>query len=215
MMNKPTVLSTGEWLMPAAVWDRDPRRPELAAERHSNVHVSRDEGRTWAWLGGAETPQRAFDEHMVVERRDGSLWMLIRTQYGVGESVSLDRGRTWSEGRPSAIPGPNSRFFIRRLRSGRLLLVNHHGFTGRSHLTAMLSEDDGLTWPARLLLDERKAVSYPDGIEAPDGRLFIIYDFNRQSDREILLAVLREEDILSGRCVSPDARLRVCVDRAG
>ena len=29
---------------------------------------------------------------MIVERRDGTLWMLVRTGYGLGESVSKDRG---------------------------------------------------------------------------------------------------------------------------
>ncbi len=33
---------------------------------------------------------------MVVERKDGSLWMLLRTSYGIGQSVSADGGATWS-----------------------------------------------------------------------------------------------------------------------
>ena len=32
---------------------------------------------------------RQFDEHMFIERRDGSLWLLARTKYGIGESVSM------------------------------------------------------------------------------------------------------------------------------
>jgi hypothetical protein len=160
-------------------------------------------------------PDRAFDEHSVVERRDGSLWMLVRTKYGIGESVSRDHGFTWEPGRPTPLGGPCARFFIRRLSSGRLLLVNHYKFTGRSHLTALLSEDDGVTWSGGLLLDERPNVSYPDGIQAEDGRIYIIYDRERYKDREILMAVFREEDALAGRCVSKDARLKQLVNRAG
>ena len=144
MMNKPTVLSTGAGLLPAAVWEHDPRLPELADERFSNVICSADGGETWTRRGGADVPRRVFDEHMVVERKDGSLWMLVRTDYGAGESISADRGFTWTPGRDSGIAGPNSRFFIRRLRSGRLLLVYHRGFTpadrmplGRTHLAAL------------------------------------------------------------------------------
>ena len=105
---------------------------------------------------------------MLVERRDASLWMLVRTKCGIGESVSSDGGRTWSEGRPSAIKHvPTARFFIRRLRSGRLLLVKHNPPNGksRSHLTAFLSDDDGATWPAGLVLDERDTVSSAGGID--------------------------------------------------
>jgi predicted neuraminidase len=216
MMNKPTVLSSGEWLLPAAVWTYlRPSLPEMAAERFSNVVCSTDQGKTWTRRGGADVPDRAFDEHSVVERRDGSLWMLVRTKYGIGESVSKDRGITWEPGRPTSLGGPCARFFIRRLSSGRLLLVNHYKFTGRSHLTALLSEDDGVTWRGGLLLDERPNVSYPDGVQACDGRIYIIYDRERYKDREILMAVFREEDALAGRCVSKDARLKQLVNRAG
>lgn len=215
MMNKPTVTRTGEWLLPAAVWDREPRTPGLEEVRCSGLYCSTDVGATWTWRGGANVPHRTFDEHLVLERADGTLWLLVRTAYGIGESFSADGGRTWTPGRPSAIAGPDARFHLRRLSSGRLLLVNHHLFTGRSHLTALLSEDDGQTWPARLLLDERSQVSYPDATEAEDGRVFVIYDHGRTTEREILVAVFREEDVLCGRCVSQDARLRILVSRAG
>ena len=215
MMNKPTVLSTGEWLLPAAVWHREPFRPDMDGERCSNVLCSCDRGETWTLLGGADVPDRSFDEHMVVERRDGSLWMLVRTRAGIGESISNDRGRTWSPGRDGVLPGPCSRFFIRRLHSGRLLLVNHHRFTGRNNLTAFLSADDGQTWQGGLLLDERDHVSYPDGVQAEDGRIYLIYDRERYAAKEILLAVFTEDDVLAGRPVSGAARLRVLVNRAG
>jgi len=213
MMNKPTVLSSGEWLMPAAVWNREPRRPQLDIERKSNVFCSMDQGRTWALRGSADVPERTVDEHMLVERRDGSLWMLVRTSYGIGESFSFDHGFTWSAGQPSAIEGPNSRFFIRRLRSGRLLLVNHYSCTVRSDLTAALSEDEGRSWGHHLMLDERPGVSYPDGIEAPDGRICIIYDRDRHGAKEILMAVFTEDGMRTSTCTG--MRLKTLVNRAG
>ena len=33
---------------------------------------------------------------MLIERRDKSLWMLARTRYGIGSTVSDNGGRTWS-----------------------------------------------------------------------------------------------------------------------
>ena len=152
--------------------------------------------------------------------------MLIRTTYGIGISRSFDGGRTWSEGEDSTLGGPCSRFFIRRLRSGRILLINHFGFKGRSHLHAMLSEDDGKTFPYKLLLDERRHVSYPDATEASDGSIYITYDRERggflhsldevyRNAREILIARITEEDILAGELVSPTSRLQTVVSKLG
>lgn len=221
MMNKPLVLSTGEWCLPAAVWGAmPPHREDCASERFSNFVVSTDQGGTWTRRGGADVPKRAFDEHMVVERRDGSLWMLVRRGDGIGEAVSHDRGATWQANPAVAIPGPNARFFLRRLASGRLLLVNHARSDSRSHLTATLSDDDGRTWHGGLLLDERAGVSYPDGVQAPDGTLYVIYDYRRGDqhalgrDRQILLAVCREDDILAGRPLTAATRLCVLVNQA-
>jgi len=100
------------------------------------------------------------------------------------------------------------------LKSGRLLLVNHYRFTGRNNLTAQLSDDDGATWPHHLLLDERPNVSCPDAVEDDDGKIYVVYDRERVLEREILLAVFTEEDILRGTCVSDIARLKVLINKA-
>ena len=140
--------------------------------------------------------------------------MLIRTGSGVlWESHSTDRGRTWSPATATTIANPGSRFFIRRLASGNLLLVNHFKFQGRSHLTAQLSKDDGKTWNEGLLLDERAGISYPDGIQAADGLIRIVYDRDRQGAGEILLAAFREQDVATGRAVSGDVRLKQVVSK--
>jgi hypothetical protein len=68
-------------------------------------------------------PKSQFDEHMFVELKDGRLWMLARTNYGIAESFSADQGRTWSEPQASKIGHTSARFHLRRLASGRLLLV--------------------------------------------------------------------------------------------
>ncbi|QDV33547.1 sialidase family protein [Tautonia plasticadhaerens] len=209
MMGKPKVLSTGEWCLPASTWRE--------TDRSARLVVSTDRGETWTVRGGCNVPEdiRAFDEHLAAERRDGSLWLLARTMYGIGESVSTDRGRTWGDLRPSGIAHPSDRFFVRRLDSGSLLLVKHGPLaerTGRSHLTAFLSDDDGRTWTGGLVLDERPGVSYPDGDQAPDGSIYIIYDHSRTSDREILLARFNEEDVRRADAVSPDSSPRRVVN---
>lgn len=211
MMCKPLVLSSGEWVLPISRW----REHDESAQ----MIVSNDHGKTWTLRGGCNVPKdvRQFDEHMFVERKDGSLWLLVRTTYGIGESVSMDRGKTWPELKPSSILHTTSRFFISRLVSGNLLLVKHGPLdtrTGRSHLTAYVSKDDGKTWNGGLMLDERLGVSYPDGQQASDGLIRIIYDYQRTADRNILIATFREEDALAGRAVSGAVKLRQPVSKA-
>lgn len=209
MMCKPTVLADNTWVLPASTWRE--------TDNSARLVVSSDEGKTWEVRGACNVPKeaRAFDEHMIVERQDGRLWLLARTLYGIGESFSADRGRTWPELVPSPIAHTSARFFIRRLQSGALLLVKHGPIaekTGRSRLTAFLSEDDGATWPHSLLLDEREGVSYPDGVQAPDGTLYIIHDYDRTGARQILMSVFTEEDLRAGEAVSGKVRFRVVVD---
>ena len=211
MMCKPLVLSTGEWVLPASTWRK--------TDDSARMIVSDDEGDTWSLRGACNVPvdARQFDEHMFVERRDGSLWLLARTNYGIGQSVSTDRGKTWPDLKPSSIRHPSARFFIRRLESGNLLLVKHGPIdeqTGRSHLMAFLSDDDGQSWNGGLMLDERSGVSYPDGQQQADGRIRIIYDYSRTGDRHILMATFREQDVAAGKPVSDDVKLRQLVSEA-
>jgi sialidase-1 len=72
------------------------------------------------------------------------------------------------------------------------------GELNRSHLTAYLSDDDGSSWTGGLLLDDRATVSYPDGTEDADGTIFITYDRDRRSAREILLSSFHEEHVIIG-----------------
>jgi predicted neuraminidase len=230
-MNKPTVLSSGDWAMPVTHaaevrkehWFAGPGQIE-------GVAISSDEGKTWKLHGALKSPEWAL-EGMVTELKDGRLWLLIRTGSGfLWESHSTDKGRTWSEAKASNIASPGSRFFIRRLASGHLLLVNHYNFTGRnrSHLTAQISIDDGVTWSEGLLLDERGGrdadpndpmsvpsggVSYPDGVQDRDGLIWITYDRDRGGAGEILLARFTEEDVLAGKDVSGKVRLKQVVNK--
>jgi predicted neuraminidase len=212
-MNKVTVLSTGEWIMPVT-YATEPVHDWFAGPKQlQGVGISSDKGKSWKLYGALRAPAWAL-ENMVVELRDGRLWMLVRTGSAVlWESHSADRGRTWSPARATTIASPGSRFFIGRLASGNLLLVNHYKFKGRSHLTAQLSTDDGKTWNDGLLLDERSGVSYPDAVETSGGLIRVVYDRDRQGAGEILLAAFRERDAAAGRNVSGDVQLKQLVNR--
>jgi sialidase-1 len=212
-MNKPTVLSTGEWIMPVT-HAAEPIHEWFAGPKQlQGVGISTDQGKTWKLHGSLQAPNWAL-ECMTIELRDGRLWLLTRTGGGfLWESYSTDRGRTWSAAQASKIANPGSRFFIRRLSSGNLLLVNHYKFKGRSHLTARLSTDDGANWNEGLLLDERSGVSYPDGVQDADGLIWIVYDRDRKGAGEILLAKFREADVAAGKDVSGAVSLKRVVDK--
>jgi predicted neuraminidase len=238
LLNKPLARNNGQWLLPIMIWTKPANLPfinerdqlhlspeqlktlvyDLGAARGAHVFSTTDAGRTFASIGKANfAGEDQPTEHMLIERRDGSLWMLARTRYGIGSTVSADGGRTWSAPAASGIPHPSTRFFIRRLQSGNLLLVKNAPPNGkdRSHLTALISRDDGRTWTGGLLLDERMNVSYPDGVQGRDGVVRVIYDRERFTAREILMAAFREEDAAAGKPVSGATRLRMLVNRAG
>ena len=228
MMNKPTVLSTGEWVFPLAVWNQGVyvvQQSTAGFTPGSYACVTCDEGKTFQLRGGADIPNRSYDEHMFVEQGD-HLTVYVRTKYGIGTARSYDGGFSWSDGRPSGIVGPSSRFHIRRLPSGRLLLIYHDDPKERKALTAFLSEDEGKTWPYRLLLDERTSVAYPDMDFDPQGFMNIVYDrdrgaFKKTLDqalscaRQILLARITEQDILAGKLVTPGSFLKQNVSQLG
>jgi len=221
MINKPVVLANGDWLF--AAHDRKSVKMGLL-----KAVVSEDNGQTFKVRGQVEASHELHGiEPMPVERKDGSLWMLIRTgnagdldtPQGIAESFSTDRGVTWSAPRPSAIKHTASRFHISRLQSGNLLLVKHSainvdlttvGRKMRRELTAFLSQDDGKSWSTGLMIDARVGCSYPDAQQTADGTIYLIWDYNRSKDQEILMTTLREEDVLAA---NDEAAARVKANR--
>ena len=214
-LNKPTVLSTGEWALPVSLWRREQiwvdRRfpwndvdPSLYAKldplRGANLLVSTDNGRNWELRGRQRSVDPCFDENICLERRNGTLVMYARDQHGIVSSHSADGGWSWTPFRREWRTA-SARFFTTRLPSGNWLMVRHDTAGERSHLTAFLSSDEGKSWRGGLLLDERDGISYPDGFVHPDGRIFIQYDRLR-AHGEILLAVFTEADVEAGYDVS-------------
>ena len=136
-----------------------------------------------------------------------------RSPKGPMLSISRDVGKTWWDPVfPPQIKHPEARLHLRKLASGSWLSIKH-GETidqhrGRSHLSAWLSDDEGETWEGGLILDERGGVSYPDGFQAPDGSIYVSYDWNRSEKGHILFAKFTESDIRAGKLVSDDSRLR-------
>jgi len=51
-------------------------------------------------------------------------------------------------------------------------------------------------------------VTYPDGVQAPDGTIYVVYDHNRTPDGVVLMATFTEDDVRAGKPVSDKVSLR-------
>lgn len=160
--------------------------------------VSSDGGTTFERRYGGKKVATYFDETMAYRKADGTIRMLARCGKGrLAESLSHDNGKTWTDAVLCDITAPDSRFFIRRLPSGRVMLICSDSPDKRCRLTVFLSEDDGETWEYKKLIDARNDVSYPDA-DVHDGVIYMVYDRERTGAKEILFASFTEEDIMDG-----------------
>ena len=192
---KPLALKSGRWLN----FNYDQNDPRYG------YSISDDRGLTWTRHYGAQKIATPFDEAMAVELENGDIHMMARTEHRFGalaETTSHDGGLTWDEAKLSRFPDPSTRFFYSRTPGGRLLLVKNNHASERRDMTAFLSEDDGKTWPFRALIDARPGTSYPDA-DYHDGKIYLVHDCGRTSEREILLSVFTEEDVIAGRPIVP------------
>lgn len=219
MRNRPTVLSSGEWIAPAYDW-LPPDFLKTASFRGSkgtpeysyHFRISDDKGKTWRTVSGPQKPGLiGFDEIMILEGKEAQWHFFARVKGGILYAVSYDRGETWENYTPVWMNVADSRFFIRRLSSGNVILV--YSGPNRTGLFAKISTDDCKTWSEPLMLDDRRQVSYPDGFEDTDGMINIAYDRERYGAREILFARFTEADILKGELVTNGTFLKKIISK--
>lgn len=139
--------------------------------RHATVvFVSDDDGLTWRRsntldIGGAQHDHAGSCEGTVLERADGSLYQLLRTETGfLHATVSTDGGLTWSPSVLSTVPSVTCCAQLYRLTDGRVALLwnpppryDPRDGTKRDELALAFSTDDCRTWSAPHIL----AADYP------------------------------------------------------
>ncbi len=208
-MNKPTILTTGEWAFLSH---------SFARQGYTEMYVSADKGETWTKRGEIRVPNALFaNETAFAETvRDGkTVYMAIdrtNVSYNLSVSYSYDLGANWTEGREWDIKGASSRPMLKTLASGNLIYIQHYNTTARKDLAVWLSTDGGITWPHCILLDERNGVSYPDVTQAFDGSIYIIWDRDRYGDKEILMTKITEDELLAAEGKIPlNASRRISV----
>lgn len=142
-------------------------------------------------------------EPVILQLKDGRVWMLIRTQLGrFYESFSPD-GATWSQPRPTAIISSDSPAGLVRLPDGRIVLLWNtclrfpYAYGGRHVLHAAISDDEGRTWRGyrEVARDPKRGepppprgdfgTAYPFPTATKDG--MVIYYTGQGEARELLM----------------------------
>jgi sialidase-1 len=157
----------------------------------SCIIYSDDGGKSWE-AGGVIpwVPEFRHGECTIIERRDGSLLMNMRTAapgvYSFGyrlTSVSTDHGMTWSKPMVDKnLPCPACQASMIRLNGKEILFlnpaVNHHGgfsIWSRKKLTLRLSRDEGKSWQASRVLNEGLA-GYSDLAIGKNGNILCLFE---------------------------------------
>jgi sialidase-1 len=158
--------------------------------RHATVMwVSDDLGQSWQRGDVLDYGIGAHDhagsiEGSVVERQDGSLYLLLRTESGyLWEATSRD-GLKWTGLKRSSIPSVTCCPQLGRLSDGRIALLwnapPRHAptnRTSRAELSLAFSDDEAATWTKPVVVAANYApggrVSYPYLYERRPGELWI------------------------------------------
>jgi sialidase-1 len=161
-----------------------------------------DDGKTWQRGNLLDIGGRGHHDGLIEgtleELSDGRVWMLCRTNFGrFWSAFSMDSGKYWRVLQPSDIIASSSPGALKRLTSGKLLLIWNRTvrddgqalpesvFQGgdkqwsevrannfRAELSAALSGDDGKTWS--------KPVVIARSVNAPGASLAYTYIFEHQ-----------------------------------
>lgn len=153
------------------------------ARHTTRPYVSGDDGKSWVKADKLDMEMKPGNHQGLIEAtltqlKDGRLWILLRSYHGhFYESFSEDGGLTWSKPKPS-IKSTGSPGIIKRLASGRLMLmwnaIPNKGYKRREELSIAFSEDDGKTWtdPLVILRNPGSRVAYPRVFERALGEIW-------------------------------------------
>jgi hypothetical protein len=124
----------------------------------SGVVFSDDGGDTWKQAAielKVPSPYIGADgiiEPIALERKDGSVWLLLRTQLGRFFESSSKDASVWAKPTPTSILSSDSPPSLTRLKDGRVVMLWNNCLRfayaqgGRHVIHAAVSEDDGKTW---------------------------------------------------------------------
>ena len=200
--------------------------------RHATcTYVSEDDGKTWKRSNiidfGDQGHHAGAYEGTLAELAGGRLYMLLRTNLDrFWEAFSEDHGYSWRELRPSSIDASSAPGYLRRLASGRLVLVwnrlypqgkseyRRHAEQAslypasrhREELSIAFSEDEGQSWTRPDVFVRGVRVCYPQIWERRPGEIWVSYVAGKEWT--INLVGTREADLAgTGRVESFDLKV--------
>lgn len=208
----PTFITdSGEWLIPTQI-----------STSEISIMTSVDSGRAWIQKSIVKTSptNKTSHECQLVQLSNSEIWLLARIDSGynggIERWISLDGGNTFnfhSDNMESPLCGPGSKFCIKRLSSGNLLLVNNNSVTYRSEIVAFYSTDNGNTWEKGITLDYRNDVSYPEIAVDSNDNIYVIWDKGRYAEHEIRYSRFTEADLISGVMIDENDKNSIVVSR--
>lgn len=180
--DRVTILSTGRIIVPVSSTEDVGSVNRFVC----STWFSDDHGRTWKRSENTVPyEKRGAMEPEVIERRDGTLLMHIRTQSGhIAFSESTNHGITWTPAKSWNVRAPEAPATLRVIPStGDWLLVWNDTFTpGAGHggkrtpLSFAISRDEGQTWtPSRPLETSSDHTYAYTSIEFHEGRILLTY----------------------------------------
>ncbi|WP_448660499.1 sialidase family protein [Sphingomonas sp. CJ99] len=192
-------LMNGQWHIPIDVWRDKPRFPARAGIFLYRLNWQDRTATPVSRLPNG--PAASFDETTMVQLRNGQILAQWRTGGGVYQNIGSSNGLSWGTPAPfTAFPTAWSRHILVRSPSGRLIMAFNRLAPNRvrTDLTLAISEDEGLTWPHSVVIDNRHQISYPIIDFDENGDVLVVYDFQRAAGREIVLARTTEANIIAG-----------------
>ncbi|MCY1370285.1 BNR repeat-like domain protein [compost metagenome] len=113
-------------------------------------------------------------------------------------SESADQGQSWIPSVKTGIPNTAS-VEILVLQNGLWIFVGNDLNGTRTRLSLYVSDDEGITWKWKHLLEdqEKGGYSYPALIQSADGRIHITYSYHPESHKKTIKHVqLKPENLV-------------------
>ncbi|MGE3314451.1 MAG: exo-alpha-sialidase [Planctomycetaceae bacterium] len=208
---RPIVLNNGDYLLPV-YHETGNDREFVGADTTSFFFRKKKDSDEW--VPTKKIPSRIGNlQPSVVQITDDYLVAYCRRGGGykpqpdafVVRTESRDGGLTWSEGKDSQFPNPNSAVDFIKLNNGHLLLVYNDSNASRMPLTVAISTDGDKTYPYQRNIVNKPgdSAAYPTAIQTRDGLIHVV--FTSQKRTVVNHAIFREDEILNHPQTAPPA----------
>lgn len=198
----PIVLQNGDYLFP--IYHETGQNIEFTAPTTCSLFLRFDprkqiwteSNRVYSRLGNLQPAVvQVEDRYLIAYCRRGGDYEPRKDGYLV-RTESHDGGRTWTEGKETRFPNPNSAVDFLKLKNGHLLLVYNDSMDDRTPLSLAISTDNGQTFPHRRnLVAGPGDFGYPTAVQTRDGKLHVVFT---SDDRTVIRhAVFQENAVLA------------------